>query len=154
MKRHVHLLLVQLRASIQLAMQYRADFIVGGRMALCWMFWNLVPVFVLFARRPQVAGWTFAEALLVVAWFNLLRGLLDGAVQPSLMVVVEHIREGTLDFVLLKPVDAQFLVSTQKFEPWRVFDGATAVAIGVYAFVKIGRVPAASDVAAALLLTV
>jgi ABC-2 type transport system permease protein len=153
-KRHYRLLMVQLRASIQVAMQYRADFIVGGFMALFWMFWNLVPVFVLFGRRPSVAGWTFPEALLVVAWFNLLRGLLDGAVQPSLIAVVEHIRKGTLDFVLLKPVDAQFLVSTQKFEPWRVFDGATAVAIGVYAFVKIGRAPGASDLAAALLLTV
>ncbi len=154
MRRYATLLYVQLRASMQVAMQYRADFIVGGFMALFWMFWNLVPVFVLFARRPQVAGWSFPEALLVVAWFNLLRGLLDGAVQPSLIAVVEHIRKGTLDFVLLKPVDAQFLVSTQKFEPWRVADAVTAIAIGVYAFYKLGRAPAASDVAAALLLTV
>src|SRR6185436_6062318 len=96
-RRYATLLYVQLRASMQVAMQYRADFIVGGFMALFWMFWNLVPVFVLFARRPQVVGWSFPEALLVVAWFNLLRGLLDGAVQPSLIAVVEHIRKGTLD---------------------------------------------------------
>ncbi len=38
--------------------------------------------------------------------------------------MVEHIRKGTLDFVLLKPADAQFLVSTAKFEPWRVVDVA------------------------------
>jgi ABC-2 type transport system permease protein len=154
MRRYAVLFWVQLRASMQVAMQYRVDFLVSGFLALFWMFWNLVPVFVLFGRRPQVAGWTFAEALLVVAWFNLLRGLLDGAVQPSLISVVEHIRNGTLDFVLLKPVDAQFLVSTQRFEPWRVADALTAIAIGVYAFIKIGRAPAAADVAAALLLTV
>jgi len=147
-------LAVQLRASMQTAMQYRADFLVGGLMALFWMFWNLVPLFVLWSRRPSVAGWTFPEALLVIAWFNLLRGLLDGAVQPSLIAVVEHIRKGTLDFVLLKPVDAQFLISTQKFEPWRIADAAGAVAIAVYAFVKIGHPPALLDVGAALTLTV
>ena len=50
--------------------------------------------------------------------------ILEGAVSPSLTAVVEHIRKGTLDFVLLKPADAQFLVSTAKFEPWRVVDVA------------------------------
>jgi ABC-2 type transport system permease protein len=29
--------------------------------------------------------------------------------------VMDHIRKGTLDFVLLKPADAQFLVSTARF---------------------------------------
>ena len=38
---------------------------------------------------------------------------------PSLGNVVEHIRKGTLDFVLLKPADAQFLVSTSRFEFFR-----------------------------------
>ena len=48
--------------------------------------------------------------------------MLEGAVSPSLTAVVEHVRKGTLDFVLLKPADAQFLVSTAKFEPWRIVD--------------------------------
>ena len=73
-------------------------------------------MFVLWAQRPTIAGWSLDEAALVTAWFTLLRAVLDGAVQPSLQAVVEHIRKGTLDFVLLKPADAQFLVSTARFE--------------------------------------
>jgi ABC-type uncharacterized transport system permease subunit len=75
-----------------------------------------------FGVRQQVAGWSFEEALVVVGWFTLLRAVLEGAVSPSLTAVVEHVRKGTLDFVLLKPADAQFLVSTAKFEPWRIVD--------------------------------
>ncbi len=154
MRRYLRLFAVQLRASIELALQYRVDFFVGGAMALFWLFWNLVPMVVVWGRRPTIAGWGFWEALLVVAWFTLLRGVLEGAVQPSLVQVVEHIRKGTLDFVLIKPADAQFLVSTARFEPWRGLDSLGAIALAVYALHRLGRVPAPGEVAIALLLTI
>ena len=113
---------VQLRMSALAAMQYRVDFLVRGLIALLWSAITLVPLLVVFGVRKEVAGWTLAEALVVVAWFTLLRAVLEGAVSPSLTAVVEHVRKGTLDFVLLKPADAQFLVSTAKFEPWHVID--------------------------------
>ncbi len=154
MTRYLRLLAVQLRASFQLAAQYRVEFLVGGLMSFFWLFWNLAPMVIVWRARPAVAGWTFPEALLVVAWFTLLRGLLEGAVQPSLINVVEHIRKGTLDFVLLKPADAQFLVSTARFEPWRALDAFAAVGIAAWSFRALGRVPSAAQLGAALLLTV
>jgi ABC-2 type transport system permease protein len=69
------------------------------------------------------------------------------------LAVVEHIRKGTLDFVLLKPADAQFLVSTQKFEMNQIVDALGAVGLAVYAFLAMGKTPHLADVAVALLLT-
>lgn len=146
------LLGVQLRASIVTSMQYRADFVIQGAMTLYWLGWNLVPLWVLFDQREQVAGWDFPSALLVIAWFTALRGLLEGAVNPSLVQVVEKIRTGEFDYLLLKPADAQFLVSTARFEPWRLLDIAGGIGVAVIAFVMLGRAPAASDVALAVVL--
>ena len=129
------------------AMQYRVDFLVRGLIALLWSALTLVPLLVVFGVRQQVAGWTFGEALVVVGWFTLLRAVLEGAVSPSLTAVVEHVRKGTLDFVLLKPADAQFLVSTAKFEPWRVVDVVGAVVVFCYAFATLGRWPSPAQVA-------
>ena len=120
--RYLRLLAVQLRASTALALQYRLEFLGQGALALLWTGWSLVPLLVVFGDRPGVAGWTFEEALVVMGWFTLMKGVLEGAVNPSLASVVEHIRKGTLDFVLLKPADAQFLVSTARFLPWRIVD--------------------------------
>jgi ABC-2 type transport system permease protein len=145
---------IQLRASLQVTMQYRAEFFVGLVMSLFWVFWNVVPMFVLWTQRPTIAGWTLAEAALVTAWFTFLRALLDGAVQPSLQAVVEHIRKGTLDFVLLKPADAQFLVSTAKFEVFNFIDCAAAVVLALWALARLHRVPALGQVTTALVLTV
>jgi ABC-2 type transport system permease protein len=101
-----------------------------------------------------VAGWGFDQALVVLGWFLAMKGVLEGAVNPSLASVVEHIRKGTLDLVLLKPADAQFLVSTAKFAPWHVVDLAAGVGVVAWAFSRMGRWPSPAEVGAAGLLTV
>jgi len=154
MRRYLGLLFLQLRASTALALQYRLEFLGQGALALLWTAWSLVPLLVVFGRRDGVAGWTFEEALVVMGWFTLMKGVLEGAVNPSLASVVEHIRKGTLDFVLLKPADAQFLVSTARFMPWRAVDLLAGLAIFAVAFARMGRAPGPGAVAAALLLLV
>jgi ABC-2 type transport system permease protein len=154
MKRYLALLGVQLRASLTTSLQYRFDFLVGSVMALFWMAWNLGPMLVVWTARPEVAGWTLPEAMLVTAWFIGLKAVLEGAVQPSLLSVVDYIRTGKLDFVLLKPADAQFLVSTIKFELAQLAQGVAALGLAVYAFGALGRWPQPRDVLAALALTV
>jgi ABC-2 type transport system permease protein len=149
-RRYARLLRIQLGVSALTAMQYRADFIVRGLLAILWMAVTLIPLLVVFGVRQSVAGWTFPEALVVVGWFTMLRAVLEGAVSPSLTAVVEHVRRGTLDFVLLKPADAQFLVSTAKFEPWHATDIVAALALFAYAFAKLGRWPAPLHVAVGL----
>lgn len=152
MLRYLRLLAVQFRASSAIAMQYRVQFLVEGALALFWTVWSLVPLLVVYRDRPAVAGWSFDEALVVMGWFTLMKGVLEGAVNPSLTTVVEHIRKGTLDFVLLKPADAQFLVSTARFEPWRIVDVLGGITIFAVAFHRMGRLPTAGGVGAALVL--
>jgi ABC-2 type transport system permease protein len=143
--RYLRLLRVQLRMALLTAMQYRADFVVRGLIALLWISLTLIPLRIVFGTRQEVAGWSYPAALVVVGWFTLLRGVLEGAVSPSLTAVVEHVRKGTLDFVLLKPADAQFLVSTASFEPWRLVDAAGALVIFAYAFHLLGRWPTPAE---------
>jgi ABC-2 type transport system permease protein len=152
MARYVRLLGVQIRASLQLALQYRWDFLLEGFLALFGVAVALLPLWIAFQDRPTVAGWTFPEALVVLGWFTVLKGVLEGAINPSLVAVVDHIRTGTLDFVLLKPADAQFLVSTARFVPWRLLDVAAGLGILVYAFAQMGRAPSLLHLAGAIAL--
>jgi ABC-2 type transport system permease protein len=152
MLRYPRLLALSLRISLTTGMQYRWNFVIDGLVSILWTALGLVPLYVAFQARPELHGWTFATALVVVGWFSMLKGILDGAINPSLIAVVDQIRQGTLDFVLLKPADAQFLVSTAKFEPWKVLDGVAALAIFTWAFHLLGRTPGALDVLASLAL--
>lgn len=150
--RYARLFRVQVRMSLLVGMQYRYDFLIDGLLSIFWTITALVPLFVIFHDRESIAGWSFPAALLVSGWFTLLEGILEGAINPSLSGVVEHIRKGTLDFVLLKPADAQFLVSTTKFEPWRGTNVLTALGIFAWAFARLGRPPDPLGLLEALIL--
>ncbi len=149
---YLRLLAVSMRTSLLTAMQYRADFIIEGFMSLAWTALALFPLLVLYGDRTTVAGWGFAPALVVMGLFTIMRGVLEGAINPSLIAVVERIRTGSFDYTLLKPADAQFLVSTARFAPWRIIDVLAGVAIVVYAFRELGRAPGPAELGAALVL--
>jgi ABC-2 type transport system permease protein len=147
--RYLRLLAMQIRASLLLAMQYRSDFLLDGFTEVFWMATAVVPLYVVFRVRPTVAGWSFGEALMVMGWFTFLQGVLEGAINPSLVTVVDHIRKGTLDFVLVKPADAQFLVSTARFNPWQAVNVFTSLAIFAWGFHLLGRAPTLGALAGA-----
>lgn len=138
-RQYGRLLTLQLRVSLLAGMQYRWDFLVQGVMQLLWMLMSAFPLLVAYKARAaaqggaltaiEIGGWGFYPAAMVFGFFCLLKAVLDGAINPSLIAVVDQIRKGTLDFVLLKPADAQFLVSTARFEPWHVIDGAGAIVL-------------------------
>jgi len=150
--RYVRLLFVQVRASLLLAVQYRLDFAVHGLTALFWTASTFVPLLVVYGRRTAVTGWTYPQSLLVLGFFLVLKSVLEGAVNPSLVAVVDHIRRGTLDFVLLKPADAQFLVSTSKFDPSAAPGVLGGFGVLAWGLALEGRVPTATGTTTALLL--
>jgi ABC-2 type transport system permease protein len=149
---YVRLIGVSIRTSLITSMQYRVDFVIQGVMSLLWTALAIFPLLVLYGDRTSVAGWDFGSALVVMGLFTIMRGVLEGAINPSLLAVVERIRSGSFDYTLLKPADAQFLVSTTRFDPWHVTDLLAGIGIIVYAFVEMGRAPGAGELAAALAL--
>ena len=138
---YLRLLLAQLRLSALLSVQYRADFFVDGFTSVVWVFFNALPLFIAFQARTSIAGWTLDEALITMGLFTFLKGVMDGAINPSLTAVVEQVRKGTLDFTLLKPADAQFLVSTARFQPWKAMDAFAGLGLVAFALVRLHRFP-------------
>lgn len=143
MRRYLELFKIQIKAALLLSLQYRVDFFVQTAMALFWSVTALVPLLVLFSMREGVAGWSAPEALLVVGFFMALKGVLLGAIQPSLGNVVEHIRKGTLDFLLLKPADAQFILSTSKLDLARAADVLAGLFVVAWALSRLPSWPSA-----------
>lgn len=152
--RYLRIAGLQLRISAAAGMAYRADFLIEGAMALVSLGLMLLPWIVLFDGRDSVAGWDATEALIVIAYFTGVRAVLEGMISPSLVELVERIRTGAFDYVLLKPIDAQALVSTSRCEPWQIFNLLFAIGLVVYAFAERGHAPSPGDLALGVVLFV
>jgi ABC-2 type transport system permease protein len=149
--RYARLLRTQIRASMLLGLQYRTDFVLDAAVNVFWTGAAVLPLVIVFQSRALIAGWSFGEALMVTGWFTFLEGVLEGAINPSVADVVDHVRKGTLDFILLKPADAQFLVSTTRLQPWRATNVLTAGVIFAWAFHLLGRAPSPAGLGMATL---
>jgi len=82
MTRYMRLLALQFRISAASAMAYRANFLLEGMMSLLWMALTLAPLIVVFSERRTVAGWTWPDALVVVAYFTGVRAVIEGTISP------------------------------------------------------------------------
>ena len=146
MKKYLRLLAIQLRISLASAMAYRANFLIEGVMSAAWLALTLLPLGVLYGKRTDVNGWDLPAALVVMAYFTGLRAVLEGMISPSLVDLVERIRSGSFDYVLLKPIDAQAVVSASRYEPWKAFDLLGAIGLIIYAFHERGSAPSAPEI--------
>ncbi len=139
-----------MRTSLVVQAQYRFEFALQVIMAAFWVSWQVAPIWIVFDIRPSVAGWTREQAMLVMSFFVILRAMIDGVVSPNLNALVSHIRLGTFDFILLKPIDTQLLVSLSKVVPARIVDLGCGLAIGAWSISRIAPAPSFASVFAGL----
>lgn len=142
-----------IRASLLTAMQYRSDFLFDGFTGLIRTSAVVAPLLLVYGHTETVMGWAFADACLVMALFLIMEALVGGVVEPNLGEVVESVRTGTLDLVLMKPADAQLLVSVRRVAPARIWDLLAGMALLVWALGQVG-VPTPIDVAVTLVMVV
>lgn len=128
-----------LRVSAMTAFQYRASFLFEFAVASINTASTVLPLWAIYAHWNLVAGWSFPEALLVTAGFQLLSAVVGGLVEPNLGAVVEGVRNGQLDYLLIRPVDAQLVASLQRADPTRLWD---LVGAGVILTWALNHLPA------------
>ena len=140
-----------MRVSLQTAMQYRSNFIVGIAMAVVNDAMRAAPLLLVYSHRETVAGWDLPHALLVMAFFFALFAVQAAVFEPNLGEAVAAIRSGSLDLILLKPADAQLLVSLRKVDAASMWALVSACLLGAVALTMSGP-PSAIDAALAALL--
>ena len=133
--RYPRILGVCWRAAVSTELEYRVDFWSKVALSAFWTAWAAIGVSVFFRFTGDVAGWSYAEVLVVVGLFFALNGLRQALLEPNLDRMADHVRLGTLDFLLTKPVDAQLLVSLRQLNATSLVDvplGLALVGVGLW----------------------
>jgi ABC-2 type transport system permease protein len=133
MFRYLRLLGLFAKVSVQDDAAYRADFLSHAVMSLVHVGAEVVGLWTIFANTRSLAGWTVFEVVTLVGVFRVMSGVVGLVVAPNMRQIMEDIRDGRLDFALLKPVNSQFYVSARRISMWRTTDvviGLLMVAVG------------------------
>ncbi len=150
--RYLRLLRVFYRYSLLRELEYRVNFLINVVMSVAWMGWGIVSATILFQVRSTIAGWSFDETLVVIGLFSAFSGLVEAVFRPNVTSIIEQIRDGTFDFVLVKPVNAQFISSLRSIVIWRIFDIIAGFAIITVALGRLGITPTPGQIAMFLVM--
>jgi ABC-2 type transport system permease protein len=80
---------------------------------------DLAAIALMFARAPRIAGFTAPEVLFLYGTSGLSFALADIALGTAERLG-EHVRRGTLDAMLVRPVSPLIQVATEDFSPRRL----------------------------------
>lgn len=141
MTRYLRLLRLFFRTELQYELEYRLNLLLEIVQTVVVTSTSVGAVLILFSYTTVLNGWDLGAMLVLLGCFYLVQGFGEFALQPSFEKFLENVRLGTLDFALLKPASAQFLVTLRYLQIAQLAQmglGAIVVAVGVSRIPNIG----------------
>lgn len=147
MGRHWRIFREFFRTCLVEELEYRSEFIGNLLSSLFGIGIALLTIQIFFYRTNQLGGWGYADVLILLGIFNTLQGLIDFALRPNMSRLLQHIRKGTMDYVLTKPVDSMFYVSFRHLVFWRLLDVVLGLGLVLYGLGQKDYLPSVADLA-------
>ncbi|MFA6106722.1 MAG: ABC-2 family transporter protein [Patescibacteria group bacterium] len=116
MLRYLKIWKIHVRAAFMQRMAYRLNFFMIAVAVIIHASITVIFFKVLFGYVNNIAGWNFNESMLIVGSFLLVDGLI-WTTCAQLTGIPKHIKLGTLDGLIVKPISTQFLVSVFRADP-------------------------------------
>ena len=113
--RYVKIWFLNLRASLKMSNAYKGEIIVRLFRTLFILGTQVLLVTLIFGNQELYAGWTRAQAYLVMGISNVLNYTGWGLFGVNLTRLEEKVLIGEFDFVLLKPISSAWFASFYDF---------------------------------------
>ncbi len=143
------------RYSLVREMGFKLNFILWILVELLWFGLQLSFMAVIYSHTDHIASWSRWQVVFLVGANHFIQQLFTALFLSNCLKLSENIRSGGLDFLLLMPVNARFLVSLRHVDFGAFFNAASAVVVMVYAGMQLHLAPSVAQYAGfALLLLV
>ena len=133
----IKLAITYLRIGVLNEMQYRINFFIQLVQSFVSVATGLIGLSLVFGQVNNLAGWSRPELLTVMGVHLLMGGVIRSIIQPNMERLMDDVRNGTLDFALTKPADAQTLVSVREFRFWQLVDVLVGIVVICVAFYQL-----------------
>jgi ABC-2 type transport system permease protein len=118
---------------------YRVNFVIQLFQSLLGLLTALGGLAVVFSYTDTLGGWRPEEVLALVGVYILVGGVIGVVIQPSMETLIEGVHDGSLDFTLTMPEDAQLLASIQDVDIWEVLNILLGLGVLGIALSRLGE---------------
>ncbi len=135
--------------------EYRLNFVVGVLEGTAQLVLAVLTTLLLYRFTVEIEGWTRGDLIMLVGIYRVVDSLIAMQVAPNLTSISGYIRTGEMDFMLLRPLSSQFLVSLRKLSLPEAANALIGVGLALYArnFLDVHVVPRRTLVGAAEAVT-
>lgn len=142
------------KVNVQMSLAYRADTVVNILLNLMWLGWELLGLSIIFSNTETLGGWGFGELVALLGVFRLINTLMIALIWPNTEKFNQSIRDGSMDYTILQPVNSMFLVTFSRITVWRIWDLVLATVLIVVGVTMSGDITTPRSILTFLLLTV
>ena len=114
--RYVKLWLSLAKFSLLGELAFRGNFLIKVVVELLWLGILLLFNFTIFQQTTMIADWNAHQYLFFIGCYFAMGGLMETLFLDNCNQFADLVRTGDLDFILLKPIDEQFLVSCRNID--------------------------------------
>lgn len=118
-----------LKVNIQQELAYRADTLINIALSVMWLGWELLSLSIIFSNTATLGGWGPGELVALLGVWRLVNTLMAAIIWPNTERFNASVRDGSLDYTLLMPVNSLLLISLSRIVIWRVWDVLLAAAL-------------------------
>lgn len=142
------------KVNVQMSLAYRADTVVNILLNLMWLGWELLSLSIIFNNTETLGGWGLGELIALLGVFRLVNTMMIALIWPNTEKFNQSIRDGSMDYTILQPVNSMFLVTFSRITVWRFWDLILAVILIVIGINMAEEVTTASHVLTFILLAI
>lgn len=141
------------KINVQQELAYRTDTLVNILTSIMWLGWELVGLSIIFSNTNSIGGWRAGDILALLGVFRIVNTFMQMVVWPNTEKFNRGIREGSLDYTFLQPIDSQFMVSFSRIVIWNVWNLGIGVAMIVVGLAMTSSTTNLAGLVTFLLLT-
>lgn len=133
---YIDLFITFIKIYFKRCMSYKTDFILGVIPLIFTQLIGILFIKLIYLRIPAINGWQYEEVLLVYSFYTLISAL-ESTFFYSLTQLKTFIFQGTLDTILIRPINSIFYIIIQEFNYYSIGQAFLGIFLLVYSIQKL-----------------
>ena len=143
-----------IKVNVQMSLAYRSEAVIEFLLDLMWLGWELLSLQIIFGNTQSLGGWSKGDLIALMGVLLMVNTFMSALIWPNTDFFNAAMHDGSLDYMLLQPVNNLFLVTFSRISIWRIVDLIVAIILIVIGVRMAGDIVTPFNLATFLLLII